>query len=130
LFKEWPLQGTGTYAQRTVQSIPALHDPHASPTSIKISSQSHSLVFSGDTGWNEKLVELSAGTDALIMECSFQDHIFDGHISLAEIEKYRSTLTSKRLILTHFGERSRAAAVEKQALLKLEVADDGVVWNI
>lgn len=130
IFKEWPLRGEGVYGQRTVKSVPAQHDPQSSPTSIRISDDHHSIAFSGDTGWSDELRELSSGVDAFVIECSYKDAVFAGHLSLEEIESQREQLTPKKLILTHFSDDSREAAQESSKRLDLHVADDGVQWKL
>ena len=127
-FIEWPLESSAIVCGRPLKSISANHDPTAAPTSIRIGEQQKSITFSGDTGWNEKLVELSANSRALVLECSYAHHSFAGHLSLDEITSQRNRFNVDRLILTHFSELSRSAAVAHQASFRLEVADDGAEW--
>ena len=130
-FQEHPLDYEGMLGRRQLKSITALHDPAAYPTSLRISdSTGRSLVFSGDTGWNPKLIDLSAEVDVFVLECSYATSVFSGHVSLDEIIKVRSRLTPTRLILTHLGVESRAAALNVQDDLNVDVADDGAHWFI
>ena len=129
VFEERELNSEGAVGGRQLRSIEARHDPNAHPTSIRITdSQGESVAFSGDTGWSESLCELSAGASFFVLECSYADAVFSGHISLAEIEEVRERLTPTRLILTHFGEESRASASASQERLNLIVAEDGTEW--
>lgn len=128
VFIEWNLQAQKTIVNREVTSIPALHDPNAFPTSLRIKSQNSTICFSGDTGWQEGLLKLSEGSDAFVIECSYARAVFSGHIGLDEIERYRSKLQTKKLILTHFGNQARAEALLKESELNFEVADDGKEW--
>jgi len=132
-FVEWPRRGSLEVCGRRVTSWPAQHDQLVMPTSIRIeplSGLGPCLAFSGDTGWCESLVEVARGVDALICECSFAQHLFDGHLSLEEIKNHRQELEVNRLILTHFSEASREAALESLDALQLEVADDGVTFKV
>ena len=67
-------------------------------------------------------------SDAFVMECSYPKALFSGHIGLDEIERYRSKLRTKKLILTHFGSQARAEAILKESEFDFEVADDGKAW--
>lgn len=127
-FIEWPLESKQMIMEREVISIPAQHDPEVSPTSIRLNTAQTQLCFSGDTGWHQGLTNLSAGCDAFILECSYTKALFSGHIGLDEIAQYREQITSSKLILTHFGNESRASAIERSQELKIEVADDGQSW--
>ena len=130
-FQEHPLDFEGMLGHRQLKSIAALHDPTAYPTSLRITDSSgHALVFSGDTGWNPKLIDLSAQVDIFVLECSYATSLFSGHVSLDEIIKVRSRLTPTQLILTHLGVESRAAALNIQDDLNVHVADDGAKWLI
>jgi len=130
-FQEHPLNAEGQQGGRQLKSIGAHHDPAAYPTSLRLTdSQGVSLVFSGDTGWNEEFINLSADADAFILECSYAKPFFSGHISLEEIINMRAKLTPTRLILTHLGVASRAAALSHQEKFRFEVADDGAQWLI
>ena len=127
-FVERELKSKTTTSGRIIHSIPAQHDPNAFPTSLKIESPQSSITFSGDTGWHEDLIDLSKDADAFVLECSYETAIFPGHVGLDEIAAHRSSMTPKRLILTHFGEASRHAASQRKAELNIQIADDGMAW--
>lgn len=127
-FIEWSLDSEQEIMKRVVTSIPAQHDPNAFPTSIKIASPQSTLCFSGDTGWHDALVQFSKNSDAFILECSYAKALFPGHIGLEEIAAQRAQIQSKKLILTHFGDESRAEALARQNELDFDVADDGKEW--
>jgi len=65
--------------------------------------QGRSMVYSGDTGFSEEVIELARGTDLLILECSFPDRLeLDGHLTPSSAGRMASLAGAKRLILTHF----------------------------
>jgi ribonuclease BN (tRNA processing enzyme) len=130
-FLEHPLDHEGTLGGRHLKSIAAEHDPAAYPTSLRLTdSAGRSLAFSGDTGWNQGLISLSAHNDIFVLECSYAMSCFAGHLSLDKISEVRSRLTPTRLILTHLGVEARSAALSRQEELMIEVADDGAQWMI
>ena len=130
-FEEHPIEHEGICGGRHLKSITAQHDPLAYPTSLCLTdSAGCSLTFSGDTGWSDELISLSAQNDIFVLECSYAKSYFPGHISLEEIAEIRSRLTPTRLILTHLGVESRSAALSRKDELMFEVADDGSQWLI
>ena len=133
LFYHWEAESTQQIQNRTVKSIPALHDPQACPTSIRIEG-SHHLVFSGDTGWNDHLIPLVDQADAFICECSYEHFLFAGHLSLEELIKHQKELKAKQLILTHFGAEARQAALKLVETPPTQswgwsVAEDGRIYR-
>ena len=125
-YQEWDRSDEQEVFGRTVKSIPAIHDLLAHPCSIAIDNESHRLVFSGDTGWNEDLIELSNQADLFFCECSYEVYLFDGHLSLEEILPQRHRFQCQRLILTHMGTEARKAALKKAQKYNLMVAEDGM----
>jgi len=62
-----------------------------------------SIVFSGDTGVCEEIVDLSRGVDLLVLECSFPDgQEFDWHLTPSQAGRIATLAGVNRLILTHF----------------------------
>lgn len=68
----------------------------------RIESDGKSLVYSGDTGYTEKLIELAKDTDLLLIECSFPDELkFDTHLTPSEVGRIGRASRAKKIILTH-----------------------------
>lgn len=68
----------------------------------RIESNGKSLVYSGDTGYTEKLVELAKEADLLLIECSFPDELkFYAHLTPTEVGKIANASQAKKIILTH-----------------------------
>lgn len=61
-----------------------------------------SLVFTGDTGWCDALVDLARGADLLVAECSTDEaHPAPGHLSGPEVGHLASLAGVGQLVLTH-----------------------------
>lgn len=60
-----------------------------------------SVVFSGDTDYTHKLIELVKETDLLVVECSFPEKKANGHLNLAVVQKVVEQAKPKRVILSH-----------------------------
>jgi len=62
-----------------------------------------SVVYSGDTGFCNEIVDLATGVDFLILECSFPDgKDIEGHLTPSQAGRIASLAGAKRLLLTHF----------------------------
>lgn len=62
-----------------------------------------SLVISGDTDYCQNIVDLAAGADLLVLECSFPNgKKVEGHLTPAFAGRIASESRCKKLLLTHF----------------------------
>lgn len=62
-----------------------------------------SLVYSGDTGFSEEIVQLAKGTDLLVLECSFpEDQAADGHLTPSLAGRIAQSAGAGCLVLIHF----------------------------
>lgn len=68
----------------------------------RVESCGKSVVYSGDTGYTESLIELAKGVDLLIIECSLPDELkFENHLTPTEVGRIGSASRAKKIILTH-----------------------------
>ena len=68
----------------------------------RIESGGKSVVYSGDTGYTESLIELARDVDLLIIECSLPDELkFENHLTPTEVGKIGSASRAKKIVLTH-----------------------------
>ena len=128
--RRWKVPGTVEADAREVTAIRARHDRYAIACSLRVRTGGHTLVFSGDTGWQPSLAELAAGADLFVCECSDVEAGFWAHVSLEEVAEHRAAIGARRVWLTHFGVESRAAATARAHELDVIVADDGLVLTL
>lgn len=87
--------------------VAAIRTPHTKPDislALRVTLGGKSVAFSGDTGWTDELVGLSAGADLFLCECTYYESAhLDFHLNYPLIVKYRGRFTAKRMILTHLG---------------------------
>ncbi|MCK5199698.1 MAG: MBL fold metallo-hydrolase, partial [Spirochaetales bacterium] len=79
--------------------------PHPVPAfAVRIESGGISLGYTGDTGWNNDLIEFFKGVDLLLCESSlynkFQGRV-EGHLSAGEAGRLAREAGAGELILTH-----------------------------
>ncbi|MBN2126574.1 MAG: MBL fold metallo-hydrolase, partial [Deltaproteobacteria bacterium] len=86
----------------TLHSRPLPHTPHSLGYRVELPS-GKSLVYSGDTGYCDAIVELAMHTDLLLLECSFPDWApVEGHLTPSLAGKIARLSGAKRLALLHF----------------------------
>ena len=106
--------------------ISTIRSPHTSPDvslSLKIVAAAKTFVFSGDTGWNDELVEFSASADLLLCECTYyeSDHL-RFHMNYPELRRNLDRFKVKRMILTHLGREP----IEHAREIDIEMGFDGM----
>lgn len=66
------------------------------------SPQGRSVVFSGDTGWSDALVELSEGVDLLVTECAVPEpDEWSSHLCPDDVVRLLTAARPRRCVLTH-----------------------------
>jgi ribonuclease BN (tRNA processing enzyme) len=77
---------------------------HGDALGYKIVADTKSIVYSGDTGYSENLLELSKDADLLIHECSNPDgegQYTKLHVTPSILGEFASKANVKKLVLTH-----------------------------
>jgi ribonuclease BN (tRNA processing enzyme) len=106
-----------------VSAIRSPHTPRDVSLSLKLALGGKTVVFSGDTGWNEELVAFSRGADLMICECTYYAPQRDSeHIDYRMLRRNRERLKVGRLVLSHLGREVLNHAGE----IDLELAFDGM----
>ncbi|GED69917.1 hypothetical protein BRE01_36190 [Brevibacillus reuszeri] len=81
-----------------------LHDVPS--CAVRLTSEDgKTLVYSGDTGYCQSLIELARHADVLLIESSFyewQKGLMDGHLTAGEAGAIAALANVKQLLLTHF----------------------------
>ncbi len=110
----------------TVHPFRVPHQEQEISLGVSVFAGDRKIVYSGDTGWTEKLVEQSEAADLLICECSFFETRLSSHLDYPRIEENRRRLSAKRTILTHLGHEVLARRTE----IEMELASDGLVVDL
>ncbi len=85
------------------QSYAVTHSPPSIPHGIKITWGGKSLAFSGDTEWDDNLIELSNSTEIFITECNNLKIDSPGHLSLKTLREKFAKLNTGKVLLSHMG---------------------------
>jgi len=76
-----------------------------SPFSLlsKFTTTNKKIFYSGDTDWDDNIINLGKNADLLILECSWPDKYKEsGHLTPIECGKIAYAAKAKKLLLTHF----------------------------
>jgi len=106
--------------------IDAIRSPHTSPDislSLKLHLAGRSIAFSGDSGWNDDLVELAQGADLFLCECTYYEskHL-TFHLNYPLIMENRDRFKVSRMVLTHLGRE----VLNHKSEIAIEMASDGL----
>jgi ribonuclease BN (tRNA processing enzyme) len=95
-------------------SAPLNHTPQSLGFRIEDNS-GRVVVYSGDTGYCEAIVDLARGADLLILESSFPDgQEIAGHLTPSQAGNIATRSGVKRLLLTHFYPECLKSDIETQ----------------
>jgi len=126
-FVELEPERTQKLAGLPVQSIRTPHTVKDVSLAFRVEVDGKAIVFSGDTGWTDRLIDLSANADLFLCECTYFDQPgLDFHISYTQFMTQRDRLTMRRLVLTHLGRE----VLEHQSEVSVEMASDGMVIEV
>lgn len=79
------------------------HSGDAVCLGYRIEAENHTIAYTGDTGWTDRLIPLADGADILIIDCSYWKKGPPNHLSYEELSEKASQLNAKHIILTHMG---------------------------
>lgn len=86
----------------TVMTAPTNHTPHSLAYRVE-DREGKAVVYSGDTGFCDSVVELAQGADLLILESSFPDKDpCEGHLTPSLAGRMAALAGVERLVLIHF----------------------------
>lgn len=115
-FHEYGEQATVTVGPLSVEVVPVSHPVES--YAIRVTHDGHSLVYSGDTGPCEALVDLARGTDLLLAEAAFregEDNPENLHMTGKDAAEAAVAAGAGRLVLTHIPPWYDSAAALEEA---------------
>lgn len=89
---------------------------------VSVNVAGRRIVYSGDTGWTEELIQQSDGCDLFICECSFFGTVVPNHLAYVTLEAVHERFRCRRMILTHLGREVLA----QRGSLRWQLAYDGL----
>ena len=123
---KWVVLEPGKSVKLRGLKLSTIRSPHTKPDislSVKIESEGKTFVFSGDSGWNDELVDFSAGANLLLCECTyFESEHLRFHMNYPELKRNRDRFDVKRMLLTHIGRET----INHTPEIEIEMAFDGM----
>ena len=110
----------------TVTGYPVTHVPATNPHALRIEVGGKVIAFSGDTAWDDRLIDAAAGADIFICEAWSLRPAAPVHMDIETLRRRRADLGCERIVLTHMGEDVLAAL----PIEGFEAAEDGMVVEV
>ena len=126
----WKPDARQSHGERTITTIPAVHDPEAEPHSLKIEIDGTTIGFSGDTGWQDSLGRFTEGCALFVCEATNPESGFWGHLSVEEHRCHRQSITPKQLVLSHMTEAAKLQAIADAPAHDWIVGEDGMTLTV
>jgi ribonuclease BN (tRNA processing enzyme) len=125
-FVELPTREEVAVELATVTAYPVPHQSGAPSFALRVEVEGRTIAYSGDSEWDEALVEVSGGADLFLCEAYSFDKRIPHHLSHAAIEEHRDALECRRLVLTHMGPEMLA----ERERSPFECAEDGMSFDL
>lgn len=123
---KWVVLRPGRTVRIAGARLSTIRSPHTKPDlslSAKIVFDGRTLVFSGDSGWNEELVSFSKDADLMLCECTyFESSQLRMHINYPELKANLARLKVGRVVLTHLGRE----VLNHESEIEVEMGFDGM----
>ncbi|MCK5674636.1 MAG: MBL fold metallo-hydrolase [Spirochaetales bacterium] len=104
---------------------------------VRVDTKEGTLGYTGDTGWDNDLVDFFKGVDLLLCESSLYNKFkgrIEGHLTSGEAGRLAKEAQAGKLILTHlphFGDHRELKEEAGEIFSgEIELAEGGKVWNI
>jgi ribonuclease BN (tRNA processing enzyme) len=86
-----------------VRAFAAEHFSGTPSLSLRLTAQGRTIAYSGDTAFNETLVDAARGADLFICEAYFRGRKVSGHMDVDELLPRLVDIGAGRVVLTHMG---------------------------
>jgi ribonuclease BN (tRNA processing enzyme) len=104
-----------------------VHDDRAGPClGFRFEAEGKIIAFSGDTEWNDALIDIGRNADLFICEAYTRDKPVATHMALRSLEQHLGEIRPKRLVLTHMSNDMLA----RRAELPYDTAEDGMIIKL
>jgi ribonuclease BN (tRNA processing enzyme) len=121
--------GAAKFSCFRLETFDVIHSTGVAPTGLRLSDGKSVVAYSGDTAWTDTLLDVAAGADLFICECSSGDEPIVGHMDWPILKASLPRFSARRIVLTHMGASAlaRRGEIEQAGLTP---AYDGLVIDL
>jgi ribonuclease BN (tRNA processing enzyme) len=125
-FQELVPEQPATVADVEILPLRVPHQDDDTSLALRLEVRGKCVLYSGDTPWIDRFVELARGVDLFLCECTAYADSMGRHIEFVTLQPQLSRLECRRLVLIHLGREMR----EHAAALGVECATEGMVIRL
>ena len=119
-FEELVPECPASIADLRVLPVRVPHQVEDVALALQLEIDGKRILYSGDSPWVDRFVELAAGADLFLCECTAYDKSMGRHICYRELQPLLPKLGCRRLVLIHLGREMREHAAEIAAECAVE----------
>ena len=128
-FVDYAVGGTTVVGGASVAAFEVVHPSGAPSCALRVETAGRVLTYSGDTQWEDVLIEASAGADLFICECFAAKPGAPYHIDWPTLRTKLPAITARHILLTHMN-AGMLAIRDTIAEPRVAFADDGLVLEL
>jgi ribonuclease BN (tRNA processing enzyme) len=121
-FRELEPEQPTTVADVAIHPVRVPHQDEDVSLAVLFTSGDKRLLYSGDSPWDDRFVDLARGVDLFLCECTAYEEPMGRHIQWTTLKPLLPSLECRRLVLIHLGRDMRAHCAE----LGVECATEGL----
>jgi ribonuclease BN (tRNA processing enzyme) len=125
-FHELIPEQPSTIAEVEILPIRVPHQDEDTALAMRLDLQGKRVLYSGDTPWIDRFLDLARGVDLFLCECTAYECSMGRHIEFTTLQPLLPRLGCRRLVLIHLGREMR----EHAAALGVECATEGMVIHL
>ncbi len=125
-FRELQPETAATVGGVTIRAVRVPHQVEDTALALVVESGGKRVLYSGDSPWFERFVELARGVDLFLCECTAYDDPMGRHIEFRTLRPRLAELECRRLVLMHLGREMREHAAE----MPVECATEGMTIRL
>jgi len=125
-FRELVPEQRTTVAEVEILPVRVPHQDDETALALRLEADGARVLYSGDTPWMDRFLDLARGVDLFLCECTAYDGSLGRHIDFTTLQPLIGRLECGRLVLMHLGREMRARA----ATLGVECATEGLVIRV
>jgi ribonuclease BN (tRNA processing enzyme) len=125
-FHELVPEHAATIADVAILPVRVPHQVDDTAFALRLAAGGKRVLYSGDTPWIDRFLELARDVDLFLCECTAYDDSMGRHIEFTTLRPLLSRLACRRLVLIHLGREMRARAES----LGVECASEGMIIRL